>query len=91
MAANAYYAIKIIIDYYSKQGKISRALSTPNADLQRIKNIITWVIFNDYSDNPITGVTNVYRNIEYDTQEVSFDSVINKSLTRRDLAEVVQV
>jgi hypothetical protein len=89
--ANAYCAKKIIVDYYTKKGRISKALSTSSGDMSRIKNIISWITLNDYSDCPVTGVSNVYRSLDFDTKQVSFDEIIKSKLEKKDLPDLVQL
>ena len=91
MAANAYYAKKIINCFYTKKDKISSVLSSKDNNLSRIKDIISWITFNDYSEAPVTGVASVYRKIGFDQKEDNYDSVINRKLTKRDLPELVQI
>ena len=91
MTANAYCAKKIIINHFTKKGSIGKVLSGPTDKLTRVKDIISWIIGNEYSKEPISGVKNVYTSIH---DEGSIDLLENKSkqkLTSADISELTNL
>lgn len=91
MTANAYYAKKIIINHFTKKGSIGKLLVNPSDKLTRVKDIISWIISDEYSLAPVSGIKNAYRGIQDEDGLTSLDKINEESLTKNDLTGLVQL
>jgi other hect domain ubiquitin protein ligase E3 len=91
LMTSAFYAKKIIINHFTKKGSIGRVLSDPTDKVLRVKDIITWIIGNEYARQPVSGVRTVYGGIHDDTIGEQLETYSKKDLTRNDLTEIAQL
>lgn len=91
MTVNAYYAKKIITNHFMKKGTIEKVVSSPSDDLVRVKDILTWIISNEFEHSYITGVMDVYKGNNNEDITKKLSDYNGVELKKSDLGELTRV